>query len=839
MNPKKLILGAAAGVVFSAVAGNVIADSFQQEAWNYGALRFTVGDAELAANYACGAEACSLPAAQTTDGTEIVGISTLPATYGHTFAAGFFDATDYLGAVDPDATTAWWEGWTVSDGPGSLLSSFFHPLSDNLLAGTLLPDATVTTTADCVAKWFNDGTVQNGAADIVYAGTATAEGVTFPVCAINTGAGGVPILIEDVTFTSDVMWLISGGPNLQVGEGDVAGINTNADGCDGTDADAILGGGITSADVTIDAGAQIFGDASNALQLNGLEITRGSRLFANGTADLPIVLSSADASGGVPVLSWDSAGSTANDFTDIEEFAGVVLDGCAVDSRNPGGDQASEAVQVGETRFYGGEETEDSSGSMSYVVIAESGAEFQPNEEVQGLTLEGVGSGTQLNYIQVHYSGDDGIEWFGGTVNSKYLVVSVKRDDGLDMDAGFQGFIQYALVTNSATLGDRGIESDNRSDSNPDNIPRTMPTVSNVTLLGTDGNPASGGSSNESTGHMMRQGMGGFFDKMVVADAGAADPMRWQDGCIDLDTMTPSGAPGPALAVTSGSLKYRNTLFDCDAGPGPSTGDGAGISAFKDDTDTGATTPYPVPLVVDAVLPLSRFVDVTGSIASYFSTVINAQPFTGEGCLTKPFNAQEAFYTYQTVDASNLPVGTVNTPVNIPPGPQGFVFTFDPTSAFASAPIQMQSYCENTGDAASIENLNQPVLGASAGATADIVALLTSTSLPVPLGGAAVVASGSINVGAAAGAMDVSTTSFNDAVNTTCTTCELDLAAMCLAVPAASTPVAYAPGASASIGVFCTNNGTPVPADPANNRITVDFEEGGVLKGQTSFDTSS
>ncbi len=824
MNPKKLILGAAAGIVFSAVATNVLAQSFQQEAWDWGALRFTLGDAELTANYACGAEACVLPALETTDETEIVAISTLDDVYGHTFPVGFFDATDYLGAVDPDATTAWWEGWTLSDGPGSLEAGFVHPLADDLTGGTLLPDLGVTTNADCEAKFFDDGTPQVAGAVTIAPVMQSANGVSFPVCIVDTSV--MPTLLEDATFTSDVLWLITGGPNLQIGTGDVVGINTNADGCDG------VSGAITSATITMDAGAQIFGDATSTPRLNGIEVTRGSQIMANGTAALPVVLSSADGGG----ITWPG-----NDFTDTEEFAGVILDGCAVDSRNPGGDQASEAVQAGETRFYGGLETEDSSGSMTYVVIAESGAEFQPDEEVQGLTLEGVGSGTTLEYIQIHYSGDDGIEWFGGTVNQKYLVVSVKRDDGLDMDAGFQGFIQYALVLNSPTLGDRGIESDNRSDSNPDNLPRTMPTVSNVTLLGTDGNPAEPGESNESTGHMMRQGMGGFFDKMVVADQGAADPMRWQDGCIDLDTMTPSGAMGPALAVTSGALKYRNALFDCDAGPGPATGPGAGITAFKDDSDTGANPLFNENFVVSSIAPLSRFVDATGSnFATYFFNIAQITGSPGVGCLTKPLNALDAFYSYQEIDGGGMLVGTINTPVDVASGVfQGYLITFDPTSAFSPINVEMQAYCENTGQGPSIAALNQPVLGANAGPSADPVVVLTATSLAIPVGGANILASGTVNAGAVGGTFTVDATPLAAiAGDVTCQVCEQDpVTGACLAPFAASVVANYpAGGVTKPFAIACFDVSGGLANDPANHRVTFNLVEAGTLKGQGSFD---
>ncbi len=811
MNPKKLITGAVAGCMLTA-AGSVFAASFQEEAFNFGALRFTMGDAELTSDYACGAAACVLPTAQTTSTDDISAVSILPAVApGFSFDASFFEPTNYLGAFDPNATTQWWEGWTLSDGPGSLQPGFFHPLSDNLLNGTLLPDLTVTTTADCEAKFYDDGTPQIAGGVTIAATTATAEGVAFPVCVVNTAV--MPVLREDATMTSDVIWLIAGGNNLQVGDGDVANINTNAAGCDGSNP------AINPSTITIEAGAQIFGDNSAGTgSLNGIEVTRGSTILANGTADLPIVISSADAGN----ISWPSA---TNDFTGISEFAGVIVNGCGfVNSATSfGGDVASEAVQAGETRLYGGSVPTDSSGVITYVVIAESGAEFQPDEEVQGLTLEGVAAGTTINNIHIHYSGDDGIEWFGGNVNAKYLVVSVMNDDGLDMDLGFQGLIQYAMVLQSTTLGERTIEADNFSDANPDRLPRTMPTISNLTLLGAAGDPAS-----TSIGMMMRQGMGGFYDKVVIADQGDTPALRFDGGCIDMDNQTPNGAAGPANAIATQSLIFTNTLFDCDAGP------------LVADTDPGAVTFFTSPVLASAVAPLSRFVDVSGGVASYFVSMINPNAIAGLDCLVQPINAVDATYLYQSVDAANMLNGPLNGSKDIGAGAtEGYVIAYNPRSAFAAAPQEMSAHCINLGATASLENLNQPVLGANAGPTADIIALLTATTMSIPLNGANVLAAGSFNAGNAAGTMTVGTTLTSTDVqdSTVCTVCEFMPGTTNCVVPTAPTAtVNYIAGSSTSIGVFCFNNGDPVANDPANNRVTVDFTEAGTLKGQASFD---
>jgi len=95
---------------------------------------------------------------------------------------------------------------------------------------------------------------------------------------------------------------------------------------------------------------------------------------------------------------------------------------------------------------YGGNDPADDSGALRYVRIAEGGKVAGPDNEINGLTLQGVGHATTLEYIQVHGNLDDGIEWFGGTVNAKYLVLTNNDDDSLDYDEGYQGNIQHAII---------------------------------------------------------------------------------------------------------------------------------------------------------------------------------------------------------------------------------------------------------------------------------------------------------------------------------------------------------------------------------------------------------
>lgn len=129
-------------------------------------------------------------------------------------------------------------------------------------------------------------------------------------------------------------------------------------------------------------------------------------------------------------------------------------------------------------------------------------------------TLEGVGSGTEIDYVHIHQSGDDGIEWFGGTVNARHVVITGMEDDGLDMDLGYQGGIQFAIVKLANDGGNRAIESDNNGD-NFDQTQISTPTIANVTLIGDVGAPDA-----TTTGALHREGFGVFMHKAIITDGG-------------------------------------------------------------------------------------------------------------------------------------------------------------------------------------------------------------------------------------------------------------------------------------------------------------------------------
>ena len=218
------------------------------------------------------------------------------------------------------------------------------------------------------------------------------------------------------------------------------------------------------ATLTIEPGTIIRGDKVNK---GALIIEKGASINANGTASNPIVFTSNQAAGS----------------RDYGDWGGIIILGNAV--INVAGGSATIEGGVGST--YGGTNDADNSGIFRYVRIEFPGIAFVTNSEINGLTMGGVGSATQLDHIQVSYSGDDSFEWFGGTVNAKYLIAFRGWDDEFDTDFGFRGKIQYGVSLRDPNVADvsgsNGFESDNDG-SGSGNTPSTKPIFSNMSFFG-------------------------------------------------------------------------------------------------------------------------------------------------------------------------------------------------------------------------------------------------------------------------------------------------------------------------------------------------------------------
>jgi hypothetical protein len=224
---------------------------------------------------------------------------------------------------------------------------------------------------------------------------------------------------------------------------------------------------VDGASITFEAGTIVKSDVT---EKGALIIERGAKIYANGTANSPVVFTSGKEAGNRAPGDW----------------GGIILLGKATTNRS-----TEPTIEGGVGRPYGGNDDNDNSGSMTYVRIEYAGIAAQPGSEINGLTFGGVGRGTVIDNIQVVYANDDAYEFFGGTVNAKHLIAYATADDDFDFDFGYRGKIQYAISFRDPSFVDggdagNGIECDNDGSAS-DAQPYTKPVLSNFTFVGPNG----------------------------------------------------------------------------------------------------------------------------------------------------------------------------------------------------------------------------------------------------------------------------------------------------------------------------------------------------------------
>ncbi|SMF54616.1 hypothetical protein [Pseudobacteriovorax antillogorgiicola] len=331
----------------------------------------------------------------------------------------------------------------------------------------------------------------------------TATGSVYAACPAGTKAESFKIDNKEVcalqgTYKSD---LVLGADKVWVLEGGV-----------------FIGGDNTeSASITFQPGAKIVGKSGSDF----LVVNRGSQIFAEGTAQAPIVFTSSKAVGERRRGDW--GGLIINGNAPINGCGNVAL---------------CEAEGEGSTGLYGGNDAFDNSGVLKYVRVEFAGNEITPENELNGIAFQGVGAGTTVDYIQVHMNADDGVEFFGGTVNAKHIHLTGNRDDSLDWVNGWTGKVQYVVVEQYGDEANNGIEADNLS--SPQNAqPRSNPALSNMTFIGTTSEAAKGGA-----GMLLRRGTGADIMNTVVTG--------FKDSCIDIDD-----------TETFGQVKISSTVVSC------------------------------------------------------------------------------------------------------------------------------------------------------------------------------------------------------------------------------------------------------------------------------------
>lgn len=318
--------------------------------------------------------------------------------------------------------------------------------------------------------------------------------------------------------------------------------------------------------LTIEAGATL------AFQTNKdfIIINRGSQILASGTADKPITITSvSDINGTVgpeDVQQW--GGIVINGFgvsnkcsyTGTRGQAGFALAAgteCSIEAEGSAGDDESQ---------YGGDNDDDDSGILRYVVVKHTGAEVGNGDELNGITFGAVGRSTVIENLQVYSTYDDGIEMFGGAVNFNNFVALYVRDDSIDIDEGWIGSIDNALVIQSENDGNHCIEADGIGSysgldqaSKDDFIARGLnsrPTINNLTCIVSAN---INGTHGEGAGWRLREGIWPVInDSVLISSFAANDTSSGDDNyCVRIESVESHEA------AINGDLQLNSVAFSC------------------------------------------------------------------------------------------------------------------------------------------------------------------------------------------------------------------------------------------------------------------------------------
>ncbi len=235
-------------------------------------------------------------------------------------------------------------------------------------------------------------------------------------------------ITEDATWTADRFWILDGK--------------------------VIVEDGVT---LTIEPGTIIKAKEGTEAAAAALVVARGGKLMADGTADNPIIFTSV-----LDNIELGEKFGTNLGNLDNEKWGGVVLLGNAKISAKDGDTEANiEGVPVTDSYGkYGGDDDTDNSGVLRYLSIRHGGVTIGSGNELNGLTLGGVGNGTVLENIEVVANLDDGVEFFGGSVNAKNIIVAWQGDDGIDIDMNYSGKIDNFAVFHGGSDTDEALEID-------------------------------------------------------------------------------------------------------------------------------------------------------------------------------------------------------------------------------------------------------------------------------------------------------------------------------------------------------------------------------------------
>jgi len=396
------------------------------------------------------------------------------------------------------------------------------------------------------------------------------------------------VYTQNITLTNDTTWILNG--LVRIG-------NDNAN----------------SATITIEPGTVMIGAGQTA---DYLYVSPGSKIVANGTPGAPIVLTS------------PQDGFIEGTTPSPGDVGGLVVSGNAPANACPEPPYNCFS-EFDQSQRFGGGNPNDSSGEISYWQVRYAGIEFQPNAEVNSFTFQGVGNGTIAHHLQAFRGQDDGVEFFGGTVNVNYMVVTEGGDDAVDWDLGYSGNLQYGLVYHGEGFGeDYGIEGASNPDSF-DAMPRATPTLANYTFLG---------NGNGDSGILFKDGSGGRIFNTIVSG--------FPTGCIEWDDApaTYNAAGNPEDPDTDVSA-FNGVIIDCstdfvDAENAPyMVGDFFNSSSFENNQSANPQLNVYMPTANSRSLSDGvNIAEITGN--QYFDNTSYRGGFDGMNDWTSPWTHQ-------------------------------------------------------------------------------------------------------------------------------------------------------------------------------------------------------
>lgn len=268
-----------------------------------------------------------------------------------------------------------------------------------------------------------------------------------------------------------------------------------------------------------------------------IAIQQGAKIDARGTQSQPIVMTSADADPG------------------SGDWGGLIILGKAPINSTAAGSEDIATSEVGQLS-YGGNDVADDSGDISYLRIEYAGGAIDGNAELNGLSLYAVGNGTSIDHVQIFLGSDDGVEFFGGTVNLDFVSVVGAEDDSIDWTEGYRGTLTNVYIEQLASAdGDSGFEMDgfNTDFSLEDTNLLSRPTVNNVTYVGNGDN---------SRAFRVRAGSGGIFSNISISNTGRGIVIEDDEAAFRTSDNIPSDLSFTDVAFTDVETEYSYGFED-------------------------------------------------------------------------------------------------------------------------------------------------------------------------------------------------------------------------------------------------------------------------------------